>query len=57
MKQRALKELAIPKPERPAAPARPVKEQHSAVFGRMEGTIETVGDIVASTGERWHADE
>ncbi|HSR06427.1 MAG TPA: hypothetical protein VLM42_04700 [Bryobacteraceae bacterium] len=27
------------------------------IFGRMKGTVEIFGDIVASTGERWQADK
>jgi hypothetical protein len=55
MKRRALKELAIAKRAHP--PARPAKQQQPALFARMKGTIKIFGDIVSSTGERWHADE
>jgi len=34
-----------------------VEQQPPAVFGRMKGTVEILGDIVASTGEQWQADE
>jgi len=57
MKQRTRKELAITKRDQPVACAPLTKQQRLAVFARMKGTLETVGDILASTGERWHADK
>ena len=51
------KELVITKLGRPIARVLPVEQQPPAVFGRMMGTMEILGDIVASTGEPWQAEE
>ena len=55
--QRTRQELIVTKRGRPVARLLPAEQQPSAIFGRMKGTIEIVGDIVAPTGERWLADE
>jgi len=55
--QRTRKEIIITKRGRPVARMLPVEQQPPAVFGRMKGTVEMLGDIVASTGEQWQADE
>jgi len=55
--QRTRKEIIITKRGRPVARMLPVEQQPPAVFGRMKGTVEILGDIVASTGEQWQADE
>lgn len=55
--QRTRKEIIITKRGRPVARMLPVEQQPPAVFGRMKGTVEVRGDIVASTGEQWQADE
>jgi hypothetical protein len=57
MKQRTHEKLAIAKRVQPVACALPAKQQGPAVLARMKGTVEILGDIVASTGERWQADE
>jgi len=57
MNQRTRKELATAKWERSATRALPAKKRPPTLFGRMKRTIEIVGDIVASTGERWQADK
>jgi prevent-host-death family protein len=49
------KEIVITKRGRPVARLVPVDEKPPAVFGRMKGTIEILGDIF-STGESWEAD-
>ncbi len=55
--QRTRKEIIITKRGRPVARMLPVEQQPPAGFGRMKGTVEIRGDIVASTGEQWQADE
>ncbi len=57
MKQGATNEPVIVNHDQPTAPARLSRQQQPAVFGRMKGTVEVLGDLVASTGERWHADK
>ena len=55
--QRTRHEIIITKRGRPVARMLPVEQESPRVFGRMKGTVEILGDIVASTGERWQADE
>jgi prevent-host-death family protein len=55
--QQTRKEIVITKRGRPVARLLPVEEQVPSIFGRMKGTITILGDIVASTGEKWNADE
>ena len=55
--QRTRKEIVVTKRGRPVARVLPAEQQPPAIFGRMKGTIEIVGDVVAPTGERWQADE
>ena len=55
--QRTRKEIIITKRGKPVARMLPVEQQPPSVFGRMKGTVEILGDIVASTGEQWQADE
>ena len=55
--QRTRKEIVITKRGRPVARMVPVEQQPPPDFGRMKGSIEILGDIVASTGEHWQADE
>ncbi len=50
-------EYVITKRGRPVARLVPADEAAPEVFGRMRGTAEIVGDIVAPVGERWEADE
>jgi prevent-host-death family protein len=50
-------EIVITKRGRPVARLLPVEAETPPVFGRMRGTVEILGDIVAPTGERWHAEE
>ena len=55
--QRSRKEILITKRGRPVARLVPADETPAPLFGRMKGTIEICGDIMAPTGERWEADE
>ena len=55
--QRTRREIVVTKRGRPVARLLPADSWAPSVFGRMKGTIEIVGDIVAPTGERWDADE
>jgi len=55
--QRTRQEIIITKRGRPVARMLPAEQESPRVFGRMKGTVEILGDIVASTGERWQADE
>ncbi len=55
--QRTRKEIIITKRGCPVARMLPVEQQSPAIVGRMKGTVEILGDIVASTGEQWQADE
>ncbi len=55
--QRNRKEILITKRGRPVARLLPAEENVAPVFGRMKGTVEILGDIVAPTGEKWDADE
>jgi prevent-host-death family protein len=55
--QRTRKEIVITKRGKPVARMLPVEQQPPSVFGRMKGTVEILGDIVASTGEQWQVDE
>lgn len=48
--------LVITKRGRPVAQLVPVEPRPKLGFGCMRGTIQIVGDIVASTGERWDAE-
>ncbi len=55
--QRTRKEIVITKRGKPVARMLPVEQEPTSVFGRMKGTVEILGDIVASTGEQWQVDE
>jgi prevent-host-death family protein len=48
--------LVITKRGRPVAQLVPVEPRPKLGFGCMRGTVRIVGDIVASTGERWDAE-
>lgn len=50
------KEIVITKRGKPVARLVPVENPDSQWFGRMKGTIEICGDIVAPTGEVWDAE-
>lgn len=55
--QRTRKEIVITKRGKPVARMLPVEQHPPSLFGRMKGTVEILGDIVASTGEQWQVDE
>src|SRR5260370_14761751 len=55
--QRRRKEIIVTKRGRAVARVLPAEPKPPAIFGRMKGTVEIMGDIVAPTGERWQADE
>jgi prevent-host-death family protein len=55
--QRSRKEIVITKRGRPVARLLPAEDHIPPLLGRMKGTIEIRGDIVAPTGETWNADE
>ena len=54
---RSRKEIVITKRGRAVARLLPAEENTPAVFGRMKGTVEILGDLIAPLGERWDADE
>lgn len=47
--------IVITKRGKPIAQLVPVDEEIPSIFGRMRGTLTIHGDIVAPTGEEWHA--
>jgi len=49
--------IVITKRGRAVARLLPVDEPVPSVFGRMRGSIEILGDLVAPVGEPWEADE
>ena len=51
------KEIVITKRGRAVARLLPADEELPQVFGRMPGSAEILGDIVASVGEKWSVDE
>ena len=48
--QRTRQELIVTRRGRPVARELPAEKRPPVIFGRMKGTIEIVGDIVAPTG-------
>ena len=55
--QQSRKQIVITKRGRPVARLVPADDSPPPIFGRMKGTIEIRGNIVAPTGEKWDADE
>lgn len=55
--QHSRKEILITKRGRPVARLVPVGEIDAPLFGRMKGSIEICGDIVAPVGDRWEPNE
>jgi prevent-host-death family protein len=49
-------EVVITKRGKPVARLVPCEGKIPPLYGRMKGTITIVGDIVAPTGEKWHAE-
>jgi prevent-host-death family protein len=50
------KPVVITKHGKPVAQLAPVSPQAESLFGYMKNTLVIKGDIVASTGESWSAD-
>jgi len=55
--QRSRKEIIITKRGRAVARLVPADDHPPQVFGRMKGSVEILGDLIAPVGERWDADE
>ena len=51
------KEIVITKRGRAVARLVPADEELPQVFGRMQGSAEILGDLVAPVGEKWNVDE
>jgi len=51
------KEIVITKRGRAVARLLPADEDLPQIFGRMRGSAEILGDIVAPVGEKWSVDE
>lgn len=54
--QRERKEIVITKRGKPVARLVPVETAPPALFGRMKGTLEILGDIVSPIDEIWDAE-
>jgi prevent-host-death family protein len=54
---RTRQEIVITKRGKPVARLLPADEGTPVLFGRMKGSAEIRGDLVAPTGEDWDADE
>jgi prevent-host-death family protein len=50
-------EIVITKRGRAVARLVPADEELPPIFGRMRGSAEILGDIVAPVGEKWSVDE
>lgn len=55
--ERSRKEIIITKRGRAVARLLPADDEPPRVFGRMKGSVEILGDLIAPVGERWDADE
>jgi antitoxin (DNA-binding transcriptional repressor) of toxin-antitoxin stability system len=55
--QHSRKEILITKRGRPVARLLPADTEAPALLGRMKGSIEIHGDLIASIGEVWDAGE
>jgi len=55
--ERNRKEIIITKRGRAVARLLPADEEPPRVFGRMKGSVEILGDLIAPVSERWDADE
>ena len=55
--QKTRREVVITKRGRPVARLLPADGPLPSVFGRMRGSIEILGDILAPVGDSWNADE
>ena len=55
--QRSRKEILITKRGRPVARLLPVDEQPPPILGRMKGSVQILGDLIAPIDEKWSVDE
>jgi prevent-host-death family protein len=55
--QQTRKEIVITKRGRPVARLLPVDADLPSIFGRMKGSAEILGDIVAPVDEKWSVNE
>jgi len=55
--QQSRKEIVITKRGRPVARLLPADPEAPALLGRMKGSVEILGDIIAPVDEKWSADE
>ena len=55
--QRNRKEIIITKRGRAVARLLPADDEPPRVFGRMKGSVEILGDLIAPAGERWDVDK
>lgn len=55
--QRSRKEILITKRGRPVARVLPADDEPLAILGRMKGSAEICGDLVAPVDESWSVDE
>jgi prevent-host-death family protein len=55
--QRSRKEILITKRGRPVARLLPVDQQPPHIFGRMKGSVQILGDLIAPIDEKWSVDE
>ncbi len=49
-------EITLTKHGRPVARLMPVEEGEPVLFGRLAGTVQVRGDLLAPIGETWEAD-
>jgi prevent-host-death family protein len=55
--QRSRQEILITKRGRPVARLLPVDEQPPPILGRMKGSAQILGDLIAPIDEKWSVDE
>jgi prevent-host-death family protein len=55
--QRSRKEILITKRGRPVARLLPADARTPALLGRMKGSLEIQGSLIAPVGESWNADD
>jgi prevent-host-death family protein len=55
--QRSRQEILITKRGRPVARLLPVDEQPPPILGRMKGSVQILGDLIAPIDEKWSVDE
>ena len=55
--QRSRQEILITKRGRPVARLLPVDQQPPPILGRMKGSVQILGDLIAPIDEKWSVDE